>query len=188
MTRRGTQAETSFKVLSEHLEAVRRVMVTSLVGRRVPLCDAEEAAQDVLVTILRCPEKYAAKLAALDKNAPYFVKAGLNAYLMRLRGERRRRERERRQDEAGRGRGDPVPEHAFSLRDLPPEVLRQLTAQQRQYLDRLTSGQQSIDQIATSTRTSPRAVKAVLDRAVTRIRQGRPDPPAPPDSREPPSA
>jgi DNA-directed RNA polymerase specialized sigma24 family protein len=149
------------------LVAARKLMVTSLVNRGFPPADAEDAAHDVLRGILeRRSGRITDKLADLDSNAGYFVRAALNAYLMQMRSETRRRRRQQRQwlttdgDSDDAGRDGPTGADVLALAEGAP-----LTGRQRKYLSYVFVERLSIEEIAARTDTTPRAVRALLQRA-----------------------
>jgi len=147
------------------------LMVDSLVKRGFPRHDAEDVVQEVFIGIIRNPQEYFDKLTHLEDNKGWFITLAMNRYLMLLRGNRRRRQRE----------------HCYCMLSADPddEVLQripgaetilvlaeqaQLTNRQRGYLRAVVVDRLTIDDIAEVTNTTPRAVRAVLQRAVQRLR------------------
>jgi DNA-directed RNA polymerase specialized sigma24 family protein len=156
-------------LLNERFVALRRVVVTALVNRGYPYQDAEDATQDVLEKIAARPARFADKIAALEEHEGYFVRMAVNAYLMRLRSERRRREREKRHfhSTAPLAAGGPGqrPEDLLDIVAVAP-----LSELQRRYLHEILVGQRSVEQIAAINGTTARAVRGVLQRAATIVR------------------
>jgi DNA-directed RNA polymerase specialized sigma24 family protein len=166
MGTRVRQTETLFAPPPEQLHAAREVMIDALVGRDLPLRDAEDAASHALTTMARSPEKFASKLAAVDDHVPYFVNLALKAYLAQMQAERHARRRAGLAYRVG-GRADPgwasdslTAADVLALAEFAP-----LTALQRQYLRAIFVDQLTVQQIATATRRSTQVVSEVLQRA-----------------------
>lgn len=172
MSTRVKQQETFFDVPSEQLAAVHALMVASLVGRGLPIQDADDAAQNVLEKIARDPSSFADKLANLEEHKGWFVTVALNAYLMLLRGDRARRRREIQYWLSHVAAGGDI-EHAMPEAKVVLALAAGgvLTARQRAYLEAVLVNRMHIEEIAELNRISPRAVRAVLARAAARLRR-----------------
>ena len=148
------------------------LMFGALVARGFPKADAEDVVQEAFVRILRVPEDHLPKLADLDDNKGWFITLAFNTYLTMLRGNRRQRRRELH--------------HLDNMAQPDEEVLRRgpgtdaimilaeqaaLTKRQRAYLQAVVVDHMLIEEIAETTETTPRAVRAVLQRAAERLRR-----------------
>jgi DNA-directed RNA polymerase specialized sigma24 family protein len=145
---------------------VRRLIYRSLVGRGVPASDADDAAQDAVVRILRS-DKYAEKLGDLENNRGYFIQMGYTCWLGRLRQEKSRRVREGRYVRETDDGAPEDPQHR--LFDLAKRA--KLTPTQVEYLRLRTDGELSNAEIALQKGVSPRSVARVLERARDEIRR-----------------
>lgn len=154
------------EIPDDQWNALRRLVVSSLVRRGFPYHDAEDVAQDVFIKIALNPANFADKLADLDKNRIYFTKIAFNAYLMRLRAERRRRQREEVYCELS----SPQASGGFESEDaLELAAAAALTPRQHRYVQAVLVDQRSTAEIASAHGTTERAVRAVLQRAAQRV-------------------
>jgi len=143
----------------------------AMLARRFPHSDAEDVAQEVLLKVALAPERFAERVRRIDDHAPYFVRMALNTYLMRLRSQRRRELRETTWSRTPFPTpGCDVDSHeaadALILAETAP-----LSDRQREYLWAVLGQHRSIEEIAVHTATSPRAVRAVLQRAAVILRE-----------------
>jgi len=153
-----------------HLDSLRQLAVGSLIRQGVHRADAEDAAQEMLEKVTRRPRTFAWRVADLDNQVPYFTTMALNTYRMRLRAERRRRQREQTQHYpaapvAEADEGTSTADALALAADAP------LSDLQRQYLEAVLIHHMSVEDIATTTGTTPRAVRAVLARAALIVRE-----------------
>ena len=158
--------------IDEQLVAVRDLLVPALRNRGLPQEDAEDACQQAMVKILARPSYFAPHLANLESNPGYFVRMAFNEYLQQLRAERRRRRREESQARSasrltGGTDGPDVGDALVLVRAAP------LSKLQREYILAVLVEHLSVEQLAVRTGTSPRAVRAVLYRAVAIVREQR---------------
>lgn len=156
--------------LPAQLAAVRRLIVGAILHRGFPCQDAEDVTQDVLVKIASQPDRYTRLLGDLDAHGAYFVAMAFNTYRMRLRGERRRQRREQSHSmlvlrPGGGGDGLDSADALDLASDAP------LSGLQRRYLRAVLDEHLSLEQIATDSGTSTRAVRDVLQRAATVVRR-----------------
>jgi len=161
--------------LAPAIERARTLMVDTMVARGAPRDDAEDAAQDAVERMVRDPNRFAERLANVDAEAAYFTTVAFNAYLIRLRTERRRRERELR---AGPALAESALAENLGLarpgigQDAIVELARDagLTPRQMEYLLAVLNENRSVSDVAAAASSSPQAVQAVLRRAVHRLR------------------
>jgi len=148
------------------------LMYGALVARGFPKADAEDVVQEAFVRILRASGDHLPRLADLENNKGWFITLAVNTYLTMLRGNRRQRRRELahldnvaqpHEEVSRRGPG------ADAIMILAEQA--ELTNRQRAYLQAIAVDHLGIEDIAEVTQTSPRAVRAVLQRAVERLRR-----------------
>ena len=157
---------------SAQVAEVWELMVRSLVTRGFPRADAEDVAQESFERMMREPSLWLDKLGDLDQHKGWFITVALNSYLMMLRGQGRRRRREHHHWEAMAGVGEEVLHRGPTGADiLVLAEQAKLTNRQRAYLEAVLLDHMGIDEIAEVTNTTARAVRAVLVRAVDRLRR-----------------
>lgn len=154
--------------------AVWDLMVSALRFRNVPRQDAEDASQQALMTLVADPPRFAPMLADLNTYHAFFARMALNEYLMKLRSESRRRKREALHVQSTSrltgGEDGPDVDDALALMETAP-----LNDRQREYLHAVLVEHVSVDELAQRTRTTPRAVRAVLQRAVRMLHEPHPE-------------
>jgi len=158
--------------IGEQLVAVQDFLVPALRNRGLPQEDAEDACQQALVKILARSSHFATRLADLEANRGYFIRMAFNEYLQQLRAERRRRRREESEARSASRSvgGTDSPDVGDALALVRAAPLSQL---QREYILAVLVEHLSIEELAVRTATSPRAVRAVLHRAVAIMREQR---------------
>lgn len=164
------QVETLFTPRPEQLAAVRTLIVESLVQRGFPPEDAGVVVDDVFVQIDHDPSIFSNKLAALDENETWFVAIALKAYATRLQDARHQRwaQMYRSLCALADGQIDPA---ADAEAVLAVASAAGVTTLQRTYLEGALLDLLSIPHLAQQHRSSPSAVRGVLQRAGRRMRQ-----------------
>jgi DNA-directed RNA polymerase specialized sigma24 family protein len=155
---------------TDQVTEVRSRLLSKLASRGLNHEDSQDAVHNLVLKMLEKPGTYADRLAQLDDNEGWFMVAALNEYYTLLRSERRRRSREddvclwaSRDGELVGAR--PGVEAVLAMADEAG-----VTPLQRAYLVAVLVDNMVPKDIASVVGTSPRAVRAVLQRAVLCLR------------------